>query len=105
MLFAVMAAIALGAPAVAAASAPLRAPANTPLIPVPTPVRGPAWKPALVVGVTFAGGSTPASTPDKSTSAIADQIRNGLNPFLANVSRGASPAIRQSARRSRCNPA
>ncbi len=96
MLFAVVAAIALGAPAVASASPPLpKEPGFTPHTVIPNsddPTRlatVPQLKPALVVTVAFKGGySTPASFPDRTEAEIGDQIRNALNPWLVNVSRG-----------------
>ena len=96
MLLAVTAAIALGAPAVASASPPLpKEPGFTPHIVIPNPddptrlATVPQLKPALVVTVAFKGGySTPASFPDRTEAEIGDQIRNTLNPWLVNVSRG-----------------
>ncbi len=94
MLFAVVAAIALGAPAMASASPPLPKESGfTPRIivppPVPIPPPGPVTKSSVVVTVAFKGGfSTPPSFPDQTEAAINDQIQNGLNPFLTRVSRG-----------------
>ncbi|MGB0093002.1 MAG: PASTA domain-containing protein [Solirubrobacteraceae bacterium] len=96
MLFAVVAAIALGAPAVASASPPLPKELGfTPNIVVPgpddppRPPPGPVKRSSVVVTVAFKGGySTPASFPDQTEAAINDQIQNGLNPFLTRVSRG-----------------
>lgn len=83
-------AIALCAPAAAmAGSTTVRVPdrATAVVIPPtdPTPP-GPAY---LVVTVAFRGGfSTPASTPDLTTSELADKIRHTANPWFSEVSHG-----------------
>lgn len=96
MLVAVVAAIALAAPAVASASPPLpKEPGFTPHIIVPgpddppRPAPGPVTRSSLVITVAFKGGySTPASFPDQTEGAINDQIQNALDPWFAKVSRG-----------------
>ncbi|MGB0096083.1 MAG: PASTA domain-containing protein [Solirubrobacteraceae bacterium] len=96
MLSAVVAAIALGAPAVASASPPLpKEPGFTSHTVIPNPddptrpATVPQLKPALVITVAFKGGySTPASFPDRTEAEVGNQFVNVLNPWLVNVSRG-----------------
>ena len=96
MLFAVVAAIALGAPAVASASPPLpKEPGFTPHTVIPNPGGSsqlalvPKLRSSLVITVAFQGGySTPRTFPDRTEAAVGAQITDVLNPWFVDVSRG-----------------
>ena len=88
LLLAVTAAIALCAPAMASANAPLPGPTQIEVPPPDGPILAPTTQ-YLVVTVAFRGGyTTPASAPDLTTSLLADEIRHNVNPWFTSVSRG-----------------
>lgn len=76
----------------AAAAIALCAPATAMAIPIPPTDPTPAPPAYLVVTVALQGGfTTPASTPDLTTSELADKIRHTANPWFTEVSHGAYP--------------
>jgi hypothetical protein len=64
----------------------------TPSDPIPVPV--PTLRRALVITVGFTGsGTTPAGSPDRTTSDIADVFAQGVNPWFEEVSHGRFPGF------------